>query len=77
MHINTNLFNFKKKHKNNKNQLIFHKAECKNNKTNCRWCNRHLGYNIKDGDVFCKSCQGYVIIRSSKQIKLVLKSLYN
>ena len=33
MHINTNLFNFKKKHKNNKNQLIFHKAECKNNKT--------------------------------------------
>ena len=33
MNINTNLFNFKKKHKSKKNQIIFHKANCKNNKT--------------------------------------------
>ena len=32
MNINTSLANFKKKHKNKKNQLIFHKAICKNNK---------------------------------------------
>ena len=32
MNINTNLLNFKKKHKNKKNQIIFHKAKCKNNK---------------------------------------------
>ena len=32
MNINTNLFNFKKKHKNKKNQIIFHKEDCKNNK---------------------------------------------
>ena len=33
MNINTNLSNFKKKHKNKKNQIIFHKANCKSNKT--------------------------------------------
>ena len=33
MNINTNLSSFKKKHKNKKNQIIFHKANCKNNKT--------------------------------------------
>ena len=33
MNINTNLFNFKKKHKNKKNQILFHKANCPNNKT--------------------------------------------
>ena len=33
MNINTNLFNFKKKHKSKKNQIIFHKADCKSNKT--------------------------------------------
>ena len=33
MNINTNLLNFKKKHKNKQNQIIFHKAHCKNNKT--------------------------------------------
>jgi len=33
MNINTNLFNFKKKHKSDKNQIIFHKANCKSNKT--------------------------------------------
>ena len=32
MKINTNLSNFKKKHKNKKNQIIFHKIDCKNNK---------------------------------------------
>ena len=32
MNINTSLHNFKKKHKNKKNQIIFHKADCKNNK---------------------------------------------
>ena len=32
MNINTSLLNFKKKHKNKKNQIIFHKADCKNNK---------------------------------------------
>ena len=32
MNINTNLFNFKKKHKSKKNQIIFHKADCKSNK---------------------------------------------
>ncbi len=32
MNINTNLFDFKKKHKNKKNQIIFHKTACKNNK---------------------------------------------
>ena len=32
MKINTSLINFKKKHKNKKNQIIFHKADCKNNK---------------------------------------------
>ena len=30
MNINTSLLNFKKKHKNKKNQIIFHKADCKN-----------------------------------------------
>ncbi len=30
MNINTSLSNFKKKHKNKKNQIIFHKADCKN-----------------------------------------------
>tara|TARA_Y100000590_G_scaffold465965_1_gene639828 strand:+ start:824 stop:2287 length:1464 start_codon:yes stop_codon:yes gene_type:complete len=32
MNININLLNFKKKHKSKKNQIIFHKTECKNNK---------------------------------------------
>ena len=32
MNINTSLPNFIKKHKNKKNQIIFHKASCKNNK---------------------------------------------
>ena len=32
MIINTSLYNFKKKHKNKKNQLLFHKVNCKNNK---------------------------------------------
>ena len=32
MKINTNLFNFKKKHRNRKNQIIFHKTNCKSNK---------------------------------------------
>ena len=32
MKINTSLINFKKKHKNKKNQIIFHKADCKSNK---------------------------------------------
>ena len=32
MNINTSLFNFKKKHKSKKNQIIFHKSKCKNNK---------------------------------------------
>ncbi len=31
MKINTNFANFKKKHKSKKNQIIFHKATCKNN----------------------------------------------
>ena len=33
MNINTNLFYFKKKHKEKKNQVIFHKSRCKSNKT--------------------------------------------
>ena len=32
MNINTSFINFKKKHKNKKNQIIFHQAACKNNK---------------------------------------------
>ena len=32
MHINTTLPKFKKKHQNKKNQIIFYKTECKNNK---------------------------------------------
>ena len=32
MNINTSFINFKKKHKKKKNQIIFHKAVCKNNK---------------------------------------------
>ena len=32
MNINTNLTNFSKKHKNKKNQIIFYKTKCKNNK---------------------------------------------
>ena len=32
MKINTNLLDFKKKHQNKKNQIIFYKANCKNNK---------------------------------------------
>ena len=32
MNININLFDFKKKHKNKKNLVIFHKAACKSNK---------------------------------------------
>ena len=32
MNININLKNFIKKHKRKKNQIIFHKANCKNNK---------------------------------------------
>ena len=32
MNININLSDFKKKHKNKKNQVIFHKSKCKNNK---------------------------------------------
>ena len=31
MNINTNLSNFKKKHQNRKNQIIFYKTSCKNN----------------------------------------------
>ena len=31
MIINTSLPNFKKKHQNKKNQIIFHKTTCKNN----------------------------------------------
>ena len=32
MNINTNFSTFKRKHENKKNQIIFHKADCKNNK---------------------------------------------
>ena len=32
MNINTNLTNFKKKHRSKKNQIIFHKTDCKINK---------------------------------------------
>ena len=32
MNINTTLFDFKKKHKNKKNQILFHKENCHNNK---------------------------------------------
>ena len=32
MKINTSFISFKKKHKNKKNQIIFHKANCKSNK---------------------------------------------
>ena len=32
MNINTSLINFKKKHRNKKNQIIFTKTKCKNNK---------------------------------------------
>jgi len=32
MKINTSFTNFKKRHKNNKNQIMFHKTICKNNK---------------------------------------------
>ena len=32
MNINTSFINFKKKHKNKKNQIIFHQAACENNK---------------------------------------------
>ena len=32
MNISTNFSNFKKKHKNKKNQIIFHKENCKNTK---------------------------------------------
>ncbi len=32
MNINTTLAKFKKKHQNKKNQVIFYKTECKNNK---------------------------------------------
>ena len=32
MNVNINLADFKKKHKNSKNQIIFHEARCKNNK---------------------------------------------
>ena len=33
MYINTNLINFKKKHKNKKNQVLFNKIDCKSDKT--------------------------------------------
>ena len=33
MNINISFSDFKKKHKNGKNQIIFHKTDCKNNKT--------------------------------------------
>ena len=33
MSINTSLLNFIKKHKSKKNQIIFHKSKCKNNRT--------------------------------------------
>jgi len=32
MNINTSFINFKKKHKNKKNQILFHETVCKNNK---------------------------------------------
>ena len=32
MNINTSLSSFKKKHKSNKNQIIFHKTDCQNYK---------------------------------------------
>ena len=32
MKINTSLYNFKKKHKSKKNQVLFHKTDCFNNK---------------------------------------------
>ena len=32
MNINTSLLDFKKKHQNKKNQIIFYKTKCKNNK---------------------------------------------
>ena len=32
MNINTSLYSFKKKHKNKKNQVLFHKMNCQNNK---------------------------------------------
>ena len=32
MKVNINLTNFIKAHKKNKNQIIFHKVNCKNNK---------------------------------------------
>ena len=32
MNVNISFANFKKKHKNKKNQIIFHETVCKNNK---------------------------------------------
>ena len=32
MNININLSKFKKKHRNKKNQILFHKTNCQNNK---------------------------------------------
>ena len=32
MNINTNVISFEKKHRHKKNQVIFHKSNCKNNK---------------------------------------------
>ena len=32
MKLNTNFSEFKKKHQNNQNQVIFHKTDCKKNK---------------------------------------------
>ena len=48
MNINTNLSSFKKKHKNKKNQIIFHKANCKNNKTIENIINNFLLYLMLD-----------------------------
>ena len=32
MNINKSLFNFKKKHRSKKNQVLFHKTNCRSNK---------------------------------------------
>ena len=32
MNINANLLSFVKKHRNKKNQVLFHKADCKSNR---------------------------------------------
>ena len=68
MKINISFKDFKKKHKNKKNQVIFHKIDCKNNKIIENLINNFLirKNTFKFGNLIIKKFILFKIIKKKK-----------